>query len=270
MSATLALLLGLAACTRGDMTNSGTVLPDGVYPLQIGTVSVTFDSGDGVQTRVTETADGSGSVFEAGDAISVSLNGETATYTFNGTDWTPDTQLYWTSTIDLLFAWYTSPRYTSEDNTGTYIDLSDQSEGLAYVLRTTAGFANTVDIAFTHYLAKVRVVFNGILASSDAIPSLWAPVGCFVNEGKIAKISGDGTISMYRTDYDGIGTCWEATVPGGQTISSIYINNVEYQLNSAVTTKSGSLHTITVTMSQTGTTAVDLSEQTGDYYPTVC
>ena len=39
--------------------------------------------------------------------------------------------------------------------------------GLAYVLRATAGFAGIVDLAFTHQLAKVRVVTKGAVVPEN-------------------------------------------------------------------------------------------------------
>lgn len=75
-----------AYSNEDDTTDRGTTLTDGPYPLQIGTVTVTAEVSDGTQTRVAETDDGTGSVFEYGDAITVQLGGETAIYTFNGTD----------------------------------------------------------------------------------------------------------------------------------------------------------------------------------------
>lgn len=243
----------LNACTHDDTTDPS----DGLYPLQIGTVTITAYVSDGAET------DNGSNVFKSGDAISVSLNGETAMYTYDGSSWTPDTQLYWTDTDETLTAWYTTPDYTNDDGT---VNLSNQTNGLAYVLRTTAGFNETVDLVFTHQLAKVRVMTKGTYDTSASTITLTASTECTVNEGTISATSDNGTITMYQTSYYGIGTCWEASVPGGTVISSVTMDDTEYSLDAAVTTEEGSLHTlITLTVHQEGTTVVDLSELTDTY-----
>ena len=69
------------ACTQDELAEQGTALPEGEYPLQIGSVSITAEASEEPWTRVTEKPDGSGSVWQPDDAITVSLDGETATYT---------------------------------------------------------------------------------------------------------------------------------------------------------------------------------------------
>lgn len=60
-------------------------LSEGEYPLQIGSVSLTAEVSELPWTRVSENpTDGMSSEFQPGDAIGVSLNGETATYTYDG------------------------------------------------------------------------------------------------------------------------------------------------------------------------------------------
>ena len=77
------LCLLLAACTQDELAEQGNTLPDGEYPLQIGSVSIIAESSEEPWTRVTEKPDGSGSVWQPDDAITVSLDGETATYTYD-------------------------------------------------------------------------------------------------------------------------------------------------------------------------------------------
>ena len=88
----------LAACTQDELAEQGNTLPDGEYPLQIGSVSIIAESSEEPWTRVTEKPDGSGSVWQPDDAITVSLDGETATYTYDGSAWTSDAPLYWKNT----------------------------------------------------------------------------------------------------------------------------------------------------------------------------
>ena len=84
----------LTACTQDELAEQGNTLPDGEYPLQIGSVSITAEASEEPWTRVTEKPDGSGSVWQPYDAITVSLDGETATYTYDGSAWTSGAPLY--------------------------------------------------------------------------------------------------------------------------------------------------------------------------------
>lgn len=91
-----AVLLLFTACTQDELAEQGTALPDGEYPLQIGSVSITAEVSEEPWTRVAENeTDGMGSIWQPYDAITVSLNGETATYTYDGSAWTSETPLYW-------------------------------------------------------------------------------------------------------------------------------------------------------------------------------
>ena len=72
----------LTACTQDELAEQGNTLPDGEYPLQIGSVSITAESSEEPWTRVTEKPDGSGSVFQGGERIGVRIgdNEETGIY----------------------------------------------------------------------------------------------------------------------------------------------------------------------------------------------
>lgn len=158
-----ATLLLLAACTQDEPGGQGNELPYGEYPLQIGGVTLDVESSaepwsaEGPQTRVTEdNTDGKSSVWQwdGSEMIGVRLGNETATYTLNaGPSLAPDRQLYWTSTAPAtVTAWYPA---------NETVDLSDQSNGLVYVLKATAENAtynNEITLGFKHQLAKVRVV----------------------------------------------------------------------------------------------------------------
>ena len=139
------------ACTQDELAEQGAALPDGEYPLQIGSVSITAESSEEPWTRVTEKPDGSGSVWQPDDAITVSLDGETVTYTYDGSAWTSDAPLYWKNTQTAeVTAWYP---------TNETVDLSNQSNGLVYVLKATAENAtydNKITLGFKHQLAKVQ------------------------------------------------------------------------------------------------------------------
>ena len=98
----------LSACSQDELAENSTALPEGEYPLQIGSVSLTAEVSEQPWTRVSENpTDGMSSEFKAGDAIGVSLNGETATYTYDGTAWTSEAPLYWKDkNYATVSAWY--------------------------------------------------------------------------------------------------------------------------------------------------------------------
>ena len=60
----------LAACSQDELAEQGNTLPDGEYPLQIGSVSITAESSaepcseERPQTRVAENDNGTGSVWQ--------------------------------------------------------------------------------------------------------------------------------------------------------------------------------------------------------------
>ena len=63
-----AAAMGLAACTQDELAD-GTRLPEGQYPLEIAAVTLSVEGGEAQpwgapQTRVSENADGTGSVFD--------------------------------------------------------------------------------------------------------------------------------------------------------------------------------------------------------------
>ena len=72
----LVAALLLSACSQDELAENNTALPEGEYPLQIGSVSLTAEVSEQLWTRVSENlTDGMSSEFKAGDAIGVSLNG---------------------------------------------------------------------------------------------------------------------------------------------------------------------------------------------------
>ena len=151
----------MAACTQDEtLSPAGDDLPADTYPLQIGNITITTD--EQPWTRVSENpTDGMSSEFQAGDAIGVNLNGETATYTYDGSAWTSETPLYWKDKQPAtVTAWYP----VEEE-----IDFTQQNvKGLTYLLKgtsnTDADFDTPANLTFAHQLAKVRVVLEGTKA----------------------------------------------------------------------------------------------------------
>ena len=257
----------LAACTQDELAEQGNTLPDGEYPLQIGSVSIIAESSEEPWTRVTEKPDGSGSVWQPDDAITVSLDGETATYTYDGSAWTSDAPLYWKNTQPAeVTAWYPA--------TDGALYLGGQDNGLVYVLRATADNAshNTpVNLQFEHQLAKVRVIVKGTADVIDVEP-MNVPMSCDVKEGKIVNI---GTIiplnhQMFKTTYEDIGPCWEINLPPSldyqiekfMVFTSDPID-IQCDITPSITLEAGKVHTITITANRKDTQTIDLSN--GDY-----
>ena len=262
-----AVLLLFTACTQDELAEQGNTLPDGEYPLQIGSVSIIAESSEEPWTRVTEKPDGSGSVWQPDDTITVSLDGETATYTYDGSAWTSGAPLYWKNTQTAeVTAWYSA--------TDGALYLGGQNNGLVYVLRATADNAshNTpVNLQFEHQLAKVRVIVKGTADVID-VEAINVPIDCDVKEGKIVNI---GTIIprnhlMFKTTYEDIGPCWEINLPPSpdyqienfMVLTSDPIST-PCDLTTPITLEAGKVHTITLTVHRKDTKTIDLS--TGDY-----
>ena len=246
----------LAACTQDEPGGQGNELPYGEYPLQISGVTLDVESSaepwsaEGPQTRVMEdNTDGKSSVWEwnGSEMIGVRLGNETATYTLNvGPSLAPDRQLYWTSTDPApVTAWYPA---------NETVDLSDQSNGLVYVLKAeapNATYDNEITLGFKHQLAKVRVVLNGTQASLVQSVEVYGCTTCTNNEG--APIAGDmqGWLKMKKQTY-GNTECWEANVvPGDITLTDfIRINGQIATINDGfpTTLDAANMYTIDLTV----------------------
>ena len=210
----------LAACTQDEPAGQGNELPYGEYPLLIGGVTLDVESSaepwsaERPQTRVTEdNTDGKSSVWQwnGSEMIGVRLGNETATYTLNA-DKTliADQQLYWTSTAPAtVTAWYPT------DET---VDLSDQSNGLAYMLKAevpNATYDNEITLGFKHQLAKVRVVLSGTQASLAQSVEVYGYTTCTNNEGVPTAGDTQDWLKMKNITYADGTECWEANVVPG-------------------------------------------------------
>lgn len=251
----------LAACTQDELAEQGNTLPDGEYPLQIGSVSIIAESSEEPWTRVTEKPDGSGSVWQPDDAITVSLDGETATYTYDGSAWTSDAPLYWKNTQPSeVTAWYPA--------TDGALDLSGQDKGLVYVLRATADNASydtPVSLQFKHQLAKVRVVTKGT-ADVGKIEIVGMPTGCNIQQGEIiGALVGSSRLPMRRTTYQDGTECWEANVVPGEEIQVFSVSGTNLAISRNcyispyITPEAGNVHTIMLTVNSEGTQSIRLS-----------
>lgn len=276
------------ACTQDELAEQGNTLPEGEYPLQIGSVSITAESSEEPWTRVAENeTDGMGSHWTGDEEFYVKFEGSDEVGIYKITDAAtgavkPVKSIYWKSTQPAnIIAWYAKPQLYANN----WMDLRDQENGLAYVLRATADNASydtQVSLQFKHQLAKVRVVTKGTVNVRSI--SIRYPFSCFVNEGIVTPDGPPQFLDLYKTHYEGIGTCWEINLPvGNDNIEVCRVIPIEnsammrnVQLTSPVTLEAGKVHTITITANREGTQTIDLSTLTdtreindnGTYYVT--
>ena len=249
-----AALLLLTACSQDEPSGQGNELPYGEYPLQIGGVTLDVESSaepwsaKGPQTRVTENDKGTGSVWQwdGSEMIGVRLGNETADYTLNaGPSLAPDRQLYWTSTAPAtITAWY--PTYET-------VDLSDQSNSLAYVLKAEvlgATYDNKIALDFKHQLAKVRVVLSGTQAGLAQSVEVYGYTTCTNNEGTPTASGTQDWVKMKHTTYADDTECWEANVAPDVVIDRVKVNGIEATLTASLTPKVAALNTINLTVGE--------------------
>lgn len=263
------------ACTQDELAEQGNTLPDGEYPLQIGSVSITAESSEEPWTRVAENeTDGMGSHWTGGERIGVRIAGseETGIYIINVDDAgnvtvEPETPVYWKSTQTAeVTAWY--PVVET-------VDLSDQSSGLAYVLKAEvpdATCGEPVSLGFKHQLAKVRVVLSGTQAGEVEKVEVHNYTSCTHVSGGNVVGSTKGWITMHRVDA----ATYEANVvPGTINLADfICLNGTTVVTNLTglpTTLEAGTMYTANITVGepvlQDGTTITEAGEYTmsGNY-----
>ena len=257
--------LMLAACASDELTD-GTVqdLPEGKYPLQISSVTMSAEStaqpwgADAPQTRVAESADGKGSEWEwnGSEQIGVKFYEDEVTYTLNTVNnektLTTDKTLYWKNKNQLdVTAWYPA--------TDGKLYLSDQSKGLKYVMTGSGtGTYNTpITLNFTHQLAKIRVTLTGTEASSVTNVKINSYTTCTNTHGTVTNSASVGDITMYKT----ADKTWEANVVPGYTITKLKVNDTDCTLEgSGVTPVAGQWHKVTITVKDPLTGEIKLSD----------
>ena len=261
----LVAALLLSACSQDEPTENSMALPEGEYPLQIGSVTLTAEVSEQPWTRVAESTDGMSSEFKAGDAIGVSLNGETATYTYDGTAWTSEAPLYWKDkNYATVSAWY------PVDET---IDFTQQDEGLTYLLKADgveAGYDTPANLTFTHQLAKVRVVLEGDKANEVQAVTVRSHLTSPNNQGDLGSLTSTENkyVPMMEATYNGQ-RCWEANLRPGYLeadntfeVAKAEGDPVRVTLDNNVTIKAGQVHTITINVEQ-APTEIDLGTYEG-------
>lgn len=253
----MAAALLLSACTQDELADGNkTPLPEGKYPLEISGVTMSVEStsqpwgAKAPQTRVTENTDGMSSHWDGSETIHVKLGEQETTYKIkdaNGSLELTGEQLYWTKRTDNVTAWYA----TSETN-GT-VDLANQSNGLAYVLRATvenASCDNPVTLNFDHALAKVRVLLKGSDAGKVNEVKIKSYTTCTQTQGTLdTKGATEDWITMNKptgADY------WEANVVPNHDITAFQVNRIEGTLkNGGIKPVAAKVNIITLTVKKT-------------------
>ena len=250
--AAAALLLAMAACTKDELAD-GDRLPEGQYPLEIARITLGVEGGEAQpwgtpQTRVSEIADGNSSKFDADDKFAVQIDGkdEVGTYAVQDNNTVKaETPLYWSDTGEhTVTAWYPA--------TGGTLDLSDQSQSLAYLLYGTGSgnYQTQVTLNFTHALAKVRVTPSDDALGEVQSLQLYTYTQCTYEKGKAGQGSQEGWIEMKKCEYTENGatiTCWEANVVPGYEIKKLRANGTEERdLSAAITPEAGKFYNITL------------------------
>lgn len=267
-----ATAFALAACTQEYVDNTAR-LPGGKYPMTFAAI-VQQPLSATPHTRVADTDIGSaiGCSWSEGDKIMVTVSALADGYTArssctlkaDGSVASYDPQIYWQSMgAHSVTAWYAN---ISDDHTSNNaIDISDQSNGLAYVLRsepTTHTYydnKSTIALRFTHQLAKVRVLLvdeagNAISTSTAAVEIRQCYTACNISDGNITPVGkASGNVKMmHPTD---IGGYFEANViPDDNGMSrQKHAMNVEVNgkkttasLAQAVTFEKGKIYTFTI------------------------
>lgn len=274
MCLSVALLMG--GCAQNELTDaSGTDLPEGKYPLQISSVTISAESSsqpwgaNAPQTRVAENTDGRSSVWNDGDLISVKLDGTTETARLKITNAatgtvTAQNTVYWTKTTDNVTAWY--------PENGT-IDLADQADKLAYVLKASAedAYCNSpLNLKFTHQLAKIRVELTGTADMEEGTVQVKGYTKGTISNGDVTgNVEDTGWITMQRISYSDGTVGYEANVIPGLALDKDAFqvtpkNGTETSLNldKSVEVTGEQLHKITLTVNKAGTETIKLTEQT--------
>lgn len=250
--AAAALLLAMAACTKDELAD-GNRLPEGQYPLEIARITLGVEGGEAQpwgtpQTRVSEIADGTGSEFSADDKFAVQIDGkeEVGTYAVQDNKTVKaEAPLYWSDTgKHTVTAWYPA-------KSGT-LDLSDQSQSLAYLLYGTGSgnYQTQVTLNFTHALAKVRVTPTDDALGEVQSLQLYTYTQCTYEKGEVVQGSQEGWIEMKPCEYTENGAtinCWEANVVPDYTITKLRANATEErELSSGITPVAGKFYNITL------------------------
>ena len=258
----------LAACTQDELAEQGNTLPDGEYPLQIGSVSITAEASEEPWTRIAENeTDGMGSHWTGDDEFYVKFEGSDEVGIYKITDAAtgavkPVKSIYWKSTQPAnIIAWYP----LNEE-----LDFTHQNQGLTYLLKATGNgdYQSTpINLNFIHQLAKVRVKLEGTKADEVTAVTVCSYPTSTHSHGTLDSQDRSLTpqyVSMREATYDGV-KYWEANLRPGtlQANNSFEVAKAEgapvrVTLDADVPITAGQVHTITIGVEQ-APTEIDLS-----------
>ena len=263
----------LSACSQDELVENSTALPEGEYPLQIGSVTLTAEVSEQPWTRVAESTDGMSSVWKDGDKIGVRIgdNEETGIYVVNVDETTgnitvtPEKAVYWKDKQpSTITAWYP----VKEE-----LDFTHQDQGLTYLLKADgveAGFDKPANLTFSHQLAKVRVVLEGDKANEVQTVTVRSHLTSPNNQGDLGSLTSTENkyVPMMEATYNGQ-RCWEANLRPGYLeadntfeVAKAEGDPVRVTLDNNVTIKAGQVHTITINVEQ-APTEIDLGTYEG-------
>ena len=247
----------LSACSQDELAENNTTLPEGEYPLRIGSVSLTAEVSEQPWTRVSESTDGMSSVWKDRDKIGVRIgdNEETGIYVMNVdaegrvVGVTPEKPVYWKDKQPAtITAWYP----LNEE-----LDFTHQNQGLTYLLKATGNgdYQSTpINLNFIHQLAKVRVKLEGTKADEVTAVTVRSYPTSTHSHGTLDSQDRSLTpqyVSMREATYDGV-KYWEANLRPGylDANNSFQVANadgVRVQVTQdRVDIKAGHVHTIKI------------------------
>ena len=265
----------LSACSQDEPGENSTALPEGEYPLQIGSVSLTAEVSEQPWTRVSENpTDGKSSVWADGDRIGVRIgdNEETGIYVMNVdaegrvVGVTPEKAVYWKDKQPaIITAWYP----VKEE-----LDFTRQDQGLTYLLQGTssADYNTSANLTFSHKLAKVRVKLEGDKANEVQAVTVRSYPKATHNQGTNVTKEGDAAYyPMRKAIYDGE-NYWEANLLKGYLdadntfrVSSDGKNFVQAKLTTDVDITPGYVHTININVGEAKPVTGDIISDDGYY-----
>ena len=267
----LAAALLLSACSQDELAENSTALPEGKYPLQIGSVTLTAEVSEQPWTRVSENpTDGMSSVWKDGDKIGVRIgdNEETGIYVVDVdiegsvVGVTPEKPVYWKDKQPAtITAWYP----LNEE-----LDFTHQDQGLTYLLQATGdgNYQSTpINLNFTHKLAKVRVKLEGAKADEVTAVTVRSYPKATHNQGTyVAKEGNAAYYPMREANYGGQ-TYWEANLLDGHLeaantfrVSSDGKNFVQAKLTENVNIDPGYVHTINISVGEAQQVTGEISD----------
>lgn len=256
-----------SACEKGqmaDMEKQGAELPEGKYPLTFTAVQAAPEGTP--QTRVSENTDGMSSHWDGGEVINVQIaDGKAGTYTLDEKGkTTAQTPCYWQNTDKATInAWYSNiSEQNTETNTDKIVSLSNQSKGLAYVLKATVNDVSynsqDIELKFRHQLAKVRVNLTGEKANGVTSVQVNNYTSCTVTNGNVSG-KDEGYIQMPKNK-----DCYEASlVPMNNITANDFIRlngNTQATINNITELKAGNVYTIEIDVKPAGPTPITPGE----------